>query len=81
MPVPLPLAVIVSQTVLLVAVQLQPEGVVTATLPVPPVSLKDWVVGAIEKLQLTAVCVTVKVCPAMVSVPFRELVAVLAANE
>lgn len=47
MPVPPALAVMISQVALLTAVQLQPLGVVTPTLPVPPLAGKDWLVGEI----------------------------------
>jgi hypothetical protein len=33
---------------LLVAVHAQPAPAVTLTLPVPPVDVKDWLVGEIE---------------------------------
>jgi hypothetical protein len=40
-PLPLAPAVIVSQVSLLAAVQAQPAGVVTPTLPVPPAAVID----------------------------------------
>ena len=47
MPVPLPLApdVTVSQLALLDAVQAQPAGAVTVTVPVPPAAANDWLVA------------------------------------
>ena len=52
-PLPLPLApeAMVIQLSLLVAVQLQPAGAVTSTLPAPPLLSKDSVVPEIEKAQ------------------------------
>src|SRR5206468_4252463 len=46
---------------------------VTATLPGPPASVIDCVVGAIEYVHdgAAADCVTVNACPAIVSVPVR----------
>lgn len=72
-PLPLPFCpeVIVRNAELLDADHAQPLEAETLTLPVPPVSLNDWLVGEITKLQLTPVCVTVKVCPATVIVPVR----------
>jgi hypothetical protein len=48
-PLPLPLLpeVIVIQAALLAAVQVQPVGAVTVTLPVPPLACTDALVGAI----------------------------------
>jgi hypothetical protein len=69
---------------LLTAVQLHPLGAVTLTLPVPPLAGKDALVGEIEYVQLGApsvpACVTVRVWPAMVRVPVRELVLLFAAT-
>jgi len=47
LPAPLPLApaVTVSHAALLVAVQAQPPGAVTATDPVPAAAVNDWVVA------------------------------------
>ena len=55
---------------LLTAVHVQPLWVKTETLPLPPLPEKEAMVGEIEYVQ--TVWVTVKVCPAMVSVPVRE---------
>jgi hypothetical protein len=82
-PLPDPLApdVIVSQDELSVAVQLQPVVVVTLTLLVLAASDGFRVVGATVKTQGAAAWVTVRVCPAIVSVPVRGDVTVLAAME
>ena len=50
MPFQLPLLpeLIVIQLVLLVAVQLHPLDVVTLTFPLPPLEVKDLVVGLIK---------------------------------
>ena len=69
-----------TQDTLLTAVQLQPARVVTLTEPLPPLDENDWLGGDIEKVQGTPPCVTVKVWPAIVSVPVRELVLGLAAT-
>lgn len=83
MPLPLPLAplVMVTQKSPLEAVQLQFDVVVTVTVPVVAagdVRLVD--VGAIVNVQGAAGCVTVNVCPAIVSVPVREVVVVFAST-
>jgi hypothetical protein len=79
-PVPLAPDVIVIQEAELDAVHAHPVVVVTLTEPV--VALEETLValGEIEKLQ-PALCVTVNVCPAIVSDPLRWLVVVLAATE
>ena len=73
-PLPLPLAplVIVSQLESLVAVQAQPDVVVTAALAVPPAAAIVCVVGDTEKLQGAPLWVTVTVWPATVKVPVRD---------
>jgi hypothetical protein len=66
---------------LLVALQLQFVPAVTETLPVvaaADVRFDD--VGEMVNVHDAAACVTVNVLPAMVSVPVREVVAVLAAT-
>lgn len=81
MPLPLAPAVIVIQAALLVALQLQPVPAVTATVPVvafDDVRFDD--VGEIVKVHGAPACVTVNVCPAMVSVPVRDVVPVFAAT-
>src|SRR5581483_545498 len=82
-PLPAPLApeVMTIQSALLFAAQLQPPCVVTFTLPLPPLAPKFWLVGESVNVQLLPPdCVTVKVCPATVNVPARELAPVLAAT-
>jgi len=83
--VPFPVAllpeVMVIQLALLVAVQLQPPEAVTLTTLGPPDQLIVWLVGEIEYMHDPGGdCVTVNVCPAMVIVPVRWLVPVLAAT-
>jgi hypothetical protein len=80
LPVPLDPAVTVTQLAPLVAVHAQPEIVVMATLPVPPTTATACVNGEILDEQLRPDCVTVKVLPAIVSVPLREDVVVAAAT-
>lgn len=80
-PLPLPLApaLMVIHGALLEAVQLQPVAAVTVMVPEPApyATLAD--VGEIVGAH-TPACVTVKVFPAMVSVPLRLVVPVLAAT-
>jgi hypothetical protein len=78
LPVPLDPAVTVTQLAPLVAVHPQPVIVVTATLPVPPDAATACVEGEMLGEQLKPDCVTVKVLPAIVSVPVREDVVVAA---
>ena len=75
-PLPLPLApaVTVIQPALLVAVQAQPVAAVTVIVAVPAASDGFAEVGAIVGAQGAPACVTVKVLPAIVSVPVRALV-------
>ena len=84
MPLPLLPEVILIQVALLVAVQLQPVGVVTLTVPLPPSDVNKPLVGEIEKVQGMPSWFTVKTRnddgPDIVSVPVRELVVVLAAT-
>ena len=79
MPVPLAPAPIVIHVALLVAVQLQPEPAVTV---IEPLAARDdgrlFDVGEIVKVHETPACVTVKVWPAIVIVPVRDVVPVLA---
>jgi hypothetical protein len=72
-PFPLPLAppVTVIHAALLAAVHAHPVGVVTAVDPVVALAPADWLDGEIEYVQAAAACVTVNVCPAIVSVPVR----------
>jgi hypothetical protein len=72
-PFPLPVApdAIAIHETLPAAVQLQPALVDTAMgVPAAAPAPMDWLVGLIEYVQPVA-CVTVNVCPAIVSVPFR----------
>jgi hypothetical protein len=74
-PVPVPLApdVTVSHVALLVEVHGQAAEVVTVTaLPDPPPAATAWLVGLIAYVH--AICETVKVWPAIVSVPLRGAV-------
>lgn len=68
--------VTVIQLALLTAVQEHPAG--APTKRVNPVAVADCRLR--ESLQVDPACVTVNVNPAMVSVPVREAVAVLAAT-
>ena len=81
-PVPDPVAPapIVIQLALLAAVQPQPLGAVTATVPLlePYTTLADD--EAIVELHGVPACVTVKLAPAIVRVPVRLVVAPLAAT-
>ena len=81
MPVPLAPAPIVIQVALLVDVQLQPLPAVTVNEPLA--ASEDgrlFDVGEIVNVHETPACVTVNVLPAIVNVPVRELVPVLAAT-
>ena len=82
-PLPLPLAppVICDQAWLLPAVQPQPEGAVTFTLPEPPAELNELEFDESVKLHATPASVMVKVCPAMVSEPVRPPEPLLAFTE
>jgi len=53
---------------------------VTLTLPLPPLEVNEALGGEIEKVQGTPLWSTVCVCPLIVTVPWRELVLVLAAT-
>jgi hypothetical protein len=73
-PLPLPVAPLVTlshEVSLLTPVHEHPPGEVTAVEPVPPPAATDAFVGAIENVHGAAACVTVNVCPAIVSVPTR----------
>jgi hypothetical protein len=81
-PVPLLPPVTLIHEALLVAVQLQPAGAVTCTLPDPPPDATERLTGEMEKEQLIApASVTVKVCPATLMDPVRDVVLVLGATE
>jgi hypothetical protein len=79
-PLPLPLAgLTVIQAAELAAVQAHPPGAVTVTDEVLPAAAGETAVGEIAKLHAgAAACVTVRVWPAIVAVPVRLVVAVLA---
>ena len=74
-----PPLVTVIHDALLTAVQMHPVVAVTAVVNDPPTSVAVCAFGAIVKLQVP-LCVTVSVCPAIVSVPVRGLDAVRAAT-
>ncbi len=80
-PVPLAPDVMVSQVAGLVAVQAQPDVVVTVPLAEPPDAVNDRVVGDTEKEQGAPAWVTVTTFPAMVSAPDRDVVEALAEAE
>ncbi len=82
MPDPDPLApvVMVIHETELDAVQAHPEADVTVTVPVPAPAGADAAVGLAEYVQLAPVWDTLNVCPAIVSVPLRGDVDVLAAT-
>jgi hypothetical protein len=71
----------VIQAVLLVAVQLQPMPAVTLTLPLLALDATDTLEAEMEYVQGAAAWLTVKVWPAIVIVPVRDAVLVLAATE
>ena len=68
-PFPPPEAIVI-QGALLDAVHGQPEDVFTVTLRDPPLASAVWLSGDTSNAQ-PAVCVTVKICPAIVIVPVR----------
>lgn len=76
-PVPVPPAVTVIHGSLLVAVHPHPVGAVTVTTLDPPAALAAADTGESAETQELPACVTVKVCPAIVMVPVREVVPVL----
>ena len=78
-PVPLPPLVTVIHAALLTPVHAQPLVVVTVVDNGPPAAGADCAVDERAKLQ-APLCVTVSVVPAIVSVPVRGVVAVLAAT-
>ena len=81
MPVPLAPALIVIHPALLTAVQLQPVPAVTVTVPVAAVDVVRFDdVGLIVNVHGAPAWVTLKVCPAIVIEPVREVVPVLAAT-
>jgi hypothetical protein len=78
-PVPLPPLVTVIHDALLTPVHPQPVAVVTALVKDPPDAGAVCELGDIVKLQMP-LCVTVRVCPAIVNVPVRGVVEVCAAT-
>src|SRR5882762_6779660 len=82
-PLPLPLAPPVTcvHPWLLTAVQLQPTGAVTLTLPVPPVELNEADEAESENVQDTPDSFMVYVWPAMVNVPLMLLALLFAFTE
>jgi hypothetical protein len=54
------------------AVQPHEPAAVTVTVPLPPSFGNDADMGEMEKVQTNASCVTVNVCPPIVSVPVRD---------
>ena len=82
MPDPVPLApdVIVIHGAELAAVHAQPAAEVTETFPVPEVAGAEAVVGVTVNVHVIPACETVNVRPAIVSVPVRAEVEVLAAT-
>jgi hypothetical protein len=81
-PLPLPLAplVTVSQDVLLLtAVHAHPDAAITLVEPVPPSARTDWLTGETEYVHGAPACVTLNVCPPIVSVPVRCVVFALTA--
>ena len=79
MPLPVAPVLTVIHVALLVAVQAQPAGTVTVTVPVPAAAVTMAEVDEIAGVHDMALCVTVNVDPAIVSVPTRLVVVVLAA--
>lgn len=80
MPLPVAPALIVIHASLLEAVQLQPAGAVTVTVPAAPPATTFADVGEIVELHGAPACVTVKVFPPIVRVPVREAVPALGAT-
>jgi len=79
LPLPLAPALTVIQASLLAAVQLQPVPAVTVTVPVVATDeVRFDEAGAIVIVQGAPACVTVNVCPPIVSVPVRDVVPVFA---
>ena len=74
-PEPVSPTAIRTHAALLFAVHEQPSAAVTPTLPDPPAAATAWAAGERPTEQASAVCVTVIVWPATVSVPVRSTVA------
>ena len=81
LPDPLAPAVTVIHPVPLTAVQPQPVPLLTVTEPVPLAAATDALPGEMVYTQAAAAWETVKVCPAIVILPLRVVVPVLAATE
>jgi hypothetical protein len=74
-PEPVPLALVSeSHAALSLAAHAQPAAVVIVTDPVPPAAATESLSRLIENVHSAAAWVTVKVCPAIVSVPVRTAV-------
>ena|SRR5438105_3399985 len=81
-PAPVLPPVIVSHDALLEALHAHvPADAVTLTLPLDAPEAGDRLVGDSVNVHATPACVTVNVCPAMVSVPVRDVALVFAATE
>jgi hypothetical protein len=74
----------------LIVIQLTPEDAsqaqsvaeaVKSTPPAPPDAPNDWAADEMAKPQVAPACVTVRVWPAIVSVPVRGWLLVLASTE
>jgi hypothetical protein len=78
----LPVVLAVIQETLLEELQAQPAVAVTLTLPLPPAALNEALVEESEYVHVVdpAAWLTVKSLPAIVNVPLRETVVVLAAT-
>ena len=79
MPLPAAPVLTVIHVALLIAVQAHPVGTVTVTVPVPAAAVRVAEAGEIVGVHDMALCVIVNVDPAIVSVPTRLVVLVLAA--
>jgi hypothetical protein len=81
-PLLLPLLLLVTQLTLLETLQAQPNPAVILIFPVPPAAPIEALVGASVYVQATAAAdwLTVNSLPAIVRVPLRDVVAVLAAT-
>jgi hypothetical protein len=80
LPEPVAPPVTVSHDALLVAVDVHPAGACIAKLPEPPATATLADVGEIAKEHEMPASVTVKVLPAIVTVPLREELVLLAAT-
>ena len=71
----------VIQVAPLLAVQVQPTPAVTLTVPLLALDTTDALEAEMEYVQGAAAWLTVRVWPATVTVPVREVVLLLAATE